>query len=174
MVLSCWSTTILEDVASSSGGLKWFQIDILRRQDVMAKLIKRAESAGYKAIVLTLDMPVVGKRYKNFRFTFTVPPHPNLKEALQSENISMVSPDPENSLHDPSATWDTLIPWVKSITSLRVVLKGILTIEDAKMAVKHGVDGIIVSNHGGRQLHCVPATVTEFPILITKSHNFSP
>jgi (S)-2-hydroxy-acid oxidase len=167
MVLSCWSTTSLEDVASSSTGLKWFQIDILTNRNVMASLIKRAKTVGYKAIVLTLDMPVVGKRYKNFRCTFTVPPHPNLKEALQSENVSMVSPDAKHRLHDPSATWDTLVPWVKSMTSLPVVVKGILTIEDAKLAVKYGVDGIIVSNHGGRQLDCVPATVkTHFRILI--------
>jgi isopentenyl diphosphate isomerase/L-lactate dehydrogenase-like FMN-dependent dehydrogenase len=79
----------------------------------------------------------------------------------------MVSPDAKHRLHDPSATWDTLVPWVKSMTSLPVVVKGILTIEDAKLAVKYGVDGIIVSNHGGRQLDCVPATVkTHFRILI--------
>ena len=161
MVLSCWSTTNLEDVASSSNGLKWFQIDILSKRGVMASLIKRAEASGYKAIVLTVDMPVVGKRYKNFRCTFNVPPHPNLKKALESTNVSIVTPDTEHKLHDSSSTWNTLIPWVKSLTSLPIVLKGILGIQDAKLAVEYGVDGIIVSCHGGRQLDCVPATVIE-------------
>ena len=130
----------------------------------MASLIKRAESSGYKAIVMTVDMPVVGKRYKNFRCTFTVPPHPNLKEALNSRNVSMVSPDNEYALHDASSTWNTLIPWMKSITSLPIVLKGILTIQDAKLAVEYGVDGIILSTHGGRQLDCVPATVYKYKL----------
>jgi (S)-2-hydroxy-acid oxidase len=71
----------------------------------------------------------------------------------------MVTSDSDHEYYDGSSTWGTLIPWVKSITSLPIVVKGILTIPDAKLAVEYGVDGIIVSNHGGRQLDGVPATV---------------
>jgi (S)-2-hydroxy-acid oxidase len=159
MVLSSWSTRRLEDVASCSNGLKWFQIDIITNRSFMASLIKRAEASGYKAIVLTVDTPVLGKRYKNFKSTFSEPHYPNLKEALESTNVSTVSSDIEHEYYDGSSTWNTLIPWVKSITSLPIVLKGILTIPDAKLAVEYGVDGIVVSNHGGRQLDGVPATV---------------
>ncbi|CAB4008745.1 hydroxyacid oxidase 1 [Paramuricea clavata] len=133
----------------------------------MGSLIKRAEATGYKAIVLTVDIPVVGKRYKGFRCTFSVPPHPNLKQALESTNLSKISPDVVDRIHDPSATWDTLIPWVRSMTSLPVVLKGILTIEDAKLAVEYGVDGIIVSNHGGRQLDGALATIEVLPEIVS-------
>ena len=125
----------------------------------MASVIKRAEAAGYKAIVLTVDNVICGKRHDEIRCVFTVPPHPNFKKAFKSMNMSKVGTCNIDKLHDQSATWDAIMPWIKSITSLSVVMKGILTPEDAKLAVKYGVDGIIVSNHGGRQLNGVPATV---------------
>ena len=159
MALSCWSTTSLEDVASSCNGLKWFVLDPLTNRDVMANLIRRAEATGYKAIVLTVDVPVVGKRIDGFGGIITASQFPNVKEAFERENLANVTPDSANRIHNSLATWDVLVPWVKSMTSLPVVLKGILAVDDAKLAVKYGADGIIVSNHGGRQLDGAPATV---------------
>jgi (S)-2-hydroxy-acid oxidase len=159
MALSCWSTTSLEDVASSCNGLKWFVLDPLTNRDVMANLIRRAEATGYKAIVLTVDVPVVGKRIDGFGGIITASQFPNVKEAFERENLANVTPDTANRIHNSLATWDVLVPWVKSMTSLPVVLKGILVVDDAKLAVKYGADGIIVSNHGGRQLDGAPATV---------------
>ncbi|XP_028417939.1 peroxisomal (S)-2-hydroxy-acid oxidase GLO1-like [Dendronephthya gigantea] len=168
MTLSCWSLTRLEDVASGSDGLKWFQTDILGDRNIMASLIRRAEAAGYKAIVLTVDMPICGKRHTQIRYVFTgLPPIPNIKEAFDSKDMLEFGSGSVDKIHDRSATWDTIIPWVKSITSLPVVVKGILTAEDAKLAVKCGVDGIIVSNHGGRQLDCVPATIEVLPSIVS-------
>ncbi|XP_028417187.1 hydroxyacid oxidase 1-like [Dendronephthya gigantea] len=133
----------------------------------MASLIRRAEAAGYKAIVLTVDMPICGKRHTQIRYVFTgLPPIPNIKEAFDSKDMLEFGSGSVDKIHDRSATWDTIIPWVRSITSLPVVVKGILTAEDAKLAVKCGVDGIIVSNHGGRQLDCVPATIEVLPSIV--------
>ena len=162
MALSCWSTNSLEDVASSCNGLKWFVLDPLTNRDVMANLIRRAEATGYKAIVLTVDVPVVGKRIDGFGGIITASQFPNVKEAFERENLANVTPDTANRIHNSLATWDVLVPWVKSMTSLPVVLKGILVVDDAKLAVKYGADGIIVSNHGGRQLDGAPATVDTF------------
>jgi (S)-2-hydroxy-acid oxidase len=159
MALSCWSTTSLEDVASSCNGLKWFVLDPLTNRDVMANLIRRAEATGYKAIVLTVDVPVLGKRIDGFGGIITASQFPNVKEAFERENLANVTPDTANRIHNSLATWDVLVPWVKSMTSLPVVFKGILVVDDAKLAVKYGADGIIVSNHGGRQLDGAPATV---------------
>jgi (S)-2-hydroxy-acid oxidase len=162
MALSCWSTNSLEDVASSCNGLKWFVLDPITNRDVMANIIKRAEATGYKAIVLTVDIPVVGKRYDGFGSKIAASQFLNVKEAFERENVANVTPDTANRIHSSLATWDVTIPWIKSVTSLPVVLKGILVVDDAKLAVKYGADGIIVSNHGGRQLDGAPATVDTF------------
>ncbi|XP_028395423.1 hydroxyacid oxidase 1-like [Dendronephthya gigantea] len=167
MTLSSWSFTSLEDVAANTEGLKWFHTDILVDRNAMASVIRRAEASGYKAIVLTADMPICGKRHNDIRCQFTVPPLPNFKKVFESRNMTKVGPSNIDEVHDPSATWDTVIPWLKSITSLSVVMKGILTGEDAKLAVKYGVDGIIVSNHGGRQLNGVPATIEVLPSIVS-------
>ena len=150
-----WCNTSLEAVAEANGsGLRWLQISIFRNKELVKSLIQRAEKAGYHAIVVTVDQPVVGLRtYGTF-----IPPtnisFPNLGEVPSPLMVE----DVENLL-DPSTTWDD-IDWIKSLTKLPVVLKGILTAEDAAEAVRHGAQGIIVSNHGGRQLDGVLATVS--------------
>ncbi|XP_028390625.1 hydroxyacid oxidase 1-like isoform X2 [Dendronephthya gigantea] len=167
MTLSNFSSIRLEEVASASTGLKWFQLSVLKNRKVMESLVRRAETSGYKAIVLTVDVPTFGKRYKDFRCNFTMPTPPNLKDEFsKSTNDGEFSLDKVNGFLDPSATWDTLIPWIKSVTSLPVVVKGILTAEDAKFAVTYGVNGIVVSSHGGRQLDCVPATIEVLPEIV--------
>jgi (S)-2-hydroxy-acid oxidase len=169
MVLSSGSTTSIEDVGTASGGgLRWFQLYILKNRDLTLELIKRAELSGYKALVVTIDAPVVGKRYADVRNKFFLPPHLvqvnySYKGVLTDPTaVHKGSDSPQHSftcdLFDSTITWKD-IDWVKSVSSLPVVLKGILSSEDALLAVNHGLNGIIVSNHGGRQLDGVPATI---------------
>ena len=165
MGLSIWCNTSLEDVARANGsGLRWLQISIFRNRELTESLIHRAEKAGYNAIVVTVDQPNVGQRaYGTF-----VPPlnisFPNLGDVPTPLMVEDVS-----SLLDPSHTWSD-IDWVRGLTQLPIVLKGILTAEDAIEAVKHDVQGLIVSNHGGRQLDGVLATVSSYSLCLCECH----
>ena len=171
MMLSSWSTTSIEDVAeaSGSGGLRWFQLYVYRDREVTRSLVERAEQAGYKAIVVTVDTPVVGQRLADARNRFSLPPHlhlANFSSTTPQSSLASDSTSEGSSLHkyttemlDPSLTWEG-IDWIRGMTRLPVLLKGILTAEDAREALKHDVQGIVVSNHGGRQLDGVPATVS--------------
>ncbi|XP_065907412.1 2-Hydroxyacid oxidase 1-like isoform X2 [Dysidea avara] len=168
MILSTWSTTSIEEVAQANGsGLRWFQLYVFKDKSVTMDLIKQAERSGYKAIVITVDTPRVGKKLVDDRNRFYLPSHLHRVNATTdtSDNTQSSQEAQESLVHkstqtmlDPKLTWDT-ITWVKSFTKLPVIVKGILTGEDAKLAVQHGVDGIIVSNHGGRQLDGVLATI---------------
>ena len=171
VILSTWSTTPIEEVAQANGsGLRWFQLYVFKDKSMTMDMIQRAEQAGYEALVVTVDSPRVGKRLADDRNKFHLPSHLklanlNIETVHTVQNSLGVQQQPESGLHkytqtmiDPKLTWDT-ITWVKSFTKLPVIVKGILTGEDAKLAVQHGVGGIIVSNHGGRQLDGVLATV---------------
>lgn len=172
MMLSSWSTTSMEEVAAACGrqGLRWFQLYMYKSQKVTTDLIERAERAGYKALVVTVDTPVLGRRLVDARNKFNLPPHLSLANfsALQEDSkeateLVMKTHDSGLSqytkeLIDDSLDWSR-VDWVCRLTRLPVILKGILTGEDAKEAVRHGVKGIVVSNHGARQLDGVPATV---------------
>ncbi|XP_065913038.1 2-Hydroxyacid oxidase 1-like [Dysidea avara] len=150
-------------------GLRWFQLYVFRNKQTTMNLIQRVEQAGYKALVVTVDQPVVGKRLADDRNKYSIPSHLKLvnvnTDGLRSvhnpldtqQSTESVVHQYTHTLMDSKLTWDT-ITWVKSFTKLPVIAKGILTGEDAKLAVQHGVDGIIVSNHGGRQLDGVLAT----------------
>lgn len=175
MMLSSWSTTSIEDVAEASGcGLRWFQLYVYRDRELTKNLILRAERAGYKALVITVDTPVVGQRLVDARNRFNLPPHlclPNFSST--SPQATLVSDQAvEGSflykytvdMIDPSLTWED-IDWIRGLTRLPILIKGILTAEDAQEALKHNVQGIIVSNHGARQLDGVPATVSGVYIL---------
>ena len=164
MTLSSWSTSTIEDVGAASSGLKWFQLYVYKDADITLDLIKRAEKAGFKAIVMTVDTPYLGRRNADVRNKFALPTHLTLAN-YTSTYATGVKSDKDSglatfvaSLINSSLTWD-IIHWLRSVTKLPIVLKGILTAEDARLAVKHGVDGILVSNHGARQLDTVPATV---------------
>jgi len=175
MVLSTWASTSIEEVAQANGsGLRWFQLYVFKDESMTMDLIKRAEQAGYKAIVITVDRPYGGKRMASHRNKFILPSHlkianPNIT-AAQTTAESQQQPGTglysyfQTQIAD-KLTWDT-ITWVKSFTKLPMILKGILTGEDAKLAVQHGVDGIIVSNHGGRQLDGVLATVGSVYLIV--------
>ncbi|XP_065907378.1 2-Hydroxyacid oxidase 1-like isoform X2 [Dysidea avara] len=168
MILSTWSTTSIEEVAQANGsGLRWFQLYVFKDKSVTVDLVQRAEMAGYKAIVITVDTSRVGKKLADDRNRFNLLSHLHRVNATtdtldntqssQEAQESFVYKSTRTML-DPKLTWDT-ITWMKSFTKLPVIVKGILTGEDAKLAVQHGVDGIIVSNHGGRQLDGVLAAI---------------
>ena len=171
MTLSSWATTSMEDVAEASGrGLCWFQLYCLRDVALTEQLVHRAETAGYKAVVITVDTPIVGCRLADTRSGFNLPRHLTLPNfASLKPQAVLVEGSGGSALHryssslmDPSITWAT-VDCLRGLTDLPILLKGILTAEDAEEACRHNVQGIIVSNHGGRQLDGVPATVSRAP-----------
>ncbi|EEC07769.1 glycolate oxidase, putative [Ixodes scapularis] len=163
MILSTLSNTTLEDVAAAApGGLRWFQLYVYKDRDITKDLVKRAENSGYKALVVTVDTPLFGNRIADVKNNFTLP------DGLTVANLKGVGGglDPSSGsglaaygekLLDPSLTWND-IKWLRSITNLKVIAKGVLTAEDARNAVNSGVSGILVSNHGARQLDGVTST----------------
>lgn len=150
MVAATESTATLEEIAAAATGPLWFQLYVYRNRRIAESLVRRAEDAGYRAIVLTVDLPVWARQERAMRSEERRiwPPFGNL--------LGLDDLDPYN------LTWRDLA-WLRSHTSLPIVLKGILAAEDAALAVEHGVAGIVVSNHGGRALDGVPATIEALP-----------
>ncbi|GHG02158.1 alpha-hydroxy-acid oxidizing enzyme [Deinococcus piscis] len=152
MTLSTLSTRTLEDVAAAAQGRWWFQLYLYRDREVSRALVQRAEAAGARALVLTVDAPLVGRREALLRRPLQLPPD------LPLPNVGPRTPGTESLTHmqyfdsllDTALTWRDL-EWLQGITRLPLVLKGILTAEDAALAREHGAH-IWVSNHGGRQL----------------------
>ncbi|RJE26398.1 S-2-hydroxy-acid oxidase [Aspergillus sclerotialis] len=172
MGLSTYSTVSLEDVRREGGANPYaFQLSIVKDRTVSLSWIKRAEAAGYKALFITVDAPVLGRRLnEKSGKKFELPEHlslPNLEPPADKNGRGQKSSAPARSYHtsgrDPSNSWDSVIAWVKANTNLEIWLKGIYTAEDVLLAIHHGLDGVIVSNHGGRQLDGVPATIDALP-----------
>jgi 4-hydroxymandelate oxidase len=150
--LSTMSSRSIEDVAEAApDGVRWFQLYTQADPGRSRALVERAAAAGYSAIVLTVDLPVLGYRQRDrlSAFDVSVVPMGNFGD----EGIGPTHKDPA-----PILTWDDLAT-IRSWSSLPLVLKGILTAEDGRLAAEHGVDAIVVSNHGARQLDRVPAPV---------------
>ncbi|XP_028752174.1 peroxisomal (S)-2-hydroxy-acid oxidase GLO4 isoform X2 [Neltuma alba] len=164
MVLSFMSTCTVEEVASSCNAVRFFQLYVLlsKKRDVTAALVDRAERLGYKALVLTVDVPRLGRREADIRNKMISPKLKNFdglfSTELESDNGSGLEAYANQTL-DASLQWKD-IAWLKSITNLPILIKGVLTGEDAIMAVEVGVAGIVVSNHGARQLDYSPATIS--------------
>ncbi|XP_058079583.1 peroxisomal (S)-2-hydroxyacid oxidase GLO4-like isoform X1 [Magnolia sinica] len=162
MVLSFGSSCTIEEVASSCNAIRFYQLYVCQRRDVSATLVQRAERNGFKAIVLTADTPKLGWRERDIRNKLVVPMSKNLKGLLSVEVNSEGGSKFEafiSQTMDSSLSWKD-IGWLKSITSLPILIKGVLTAEDARMAVDAGVSGVIVSNHGARQLDYAPASIS--------------
>lgn len=167
LVVSSFATTSLEDIARSATGALWFQLYIPADRSLTRDLIQRAEAAGCKALVVTVDTPVLGQREREMRGNFHLPPgmeRVNLKGLGQRETElghfelgGIYTP-----LLDASLTWKA-IDWICSLAKTPVVLKGILSAEDAKLAAEHGAAGVIVSNHGARNLDTTPAAIEALP-----------
>ena len=167
MVVSTIATVSLEDLAAT-GVRRWFQLYVLKDRDLTATLVKRAHAAGYEAIVLTVDTPLLGRRLRDERNSFALPPGIGLAN-LEGSGLPESSGSGLFSFflerHDATLTWDD-IAWLRSLSPLPLVLKGIVTAEDTRLAVDAGVDAIVVSNHGGRQLDGAPATLDVLPEVV--------
>lgn len=185
-ILSSNATTSMEDVMSAltprddSYPAPWFQLYFLYSRDTTKGLIQRAEQAGYEALVLTVDTVVIGNRLSEHHEPFKMPPGlaianlPTIKgggaskgrlllQAKTAAEARKVVEEHSDRLVDAGLEWREVIPWLRSQTKMKIILKGILTSEDALEAVEAGVDAVIVSNHGGRQLDGVPATLEALP-----------
>ncbi|XP_034567697.1 hydroxyacid oxidase 1 [Notolabrus celidotus] len=172
MMLSSWATSTIEEVMSSTTasqcgeGVLWLQLYIYKDRELTLSLVRRAEAAGYKAIFVTVDTPYLGRRWNDMRNHFQLPPHlsmSNFSSASLAFSEKNYGNDSGLAVYvakaiDPTLCWDD-ITWLKKQTHLPVIVKGVLNDEDAVKAVKYGVDGILVSNHGARQLDGVPATL---------------
>lgn len=164
MILSTMSSTRLEDVAAASDGPKWFQLYCYGDPSVTERLVKRAEAAGFEALCLTVDVPRLGRRERDLRHTTAFPSDVAPRNFLGE--IELPAGSDESALQvlvsrllSATVTWDT-VDWLCSLTKMPVVVKGVLTPEDALLALEHGAKGIVVSNHGGRQLDGSPAPIT--------------
>ncbi|KAK1877801.1 Hydroxyacid oxidase 1 [Dissostichus eleginoides] len=153
MMLSSWATSTIEEVMSAmtatGGGVMWLQLYIYRDRELTLSLVRRAEEAAYKAIFVTVDTPYLGRRLDDM-------PSLAFSEGNYG-NDSGLAVYVAKAI-DPTLCWDD-ITWLKKHTHLPVIVKGVLNAEDAVQAVNYGVEGILVSNHGARQLDGVPATL---------------
>ena len=168
-VVSTFATVALEEIARVSAAPLWFQLYVQPDHGFTRDLIQRAEAAGYRVLCVTVDTPILGIRDREKRAGFHLPPgieRANLKAlGTGATKVGHFQEGTIYNLLDPAINWDT-IAWIRSLTKMPVVLKGILTPEDARLAREHGVSGIIVSNHGGRNLDTVPATIEALPAVI--------
>ena len=191
--LSTHSSCSIEEVAAGAPGPLWFQLYVWQNRDLTRSFVERARAAGYRALLLTVDVPVISRRERDLRNGFTVPPRLTARNVLDTVRrvgwIRRVLFGPRLTLAnlvgapgaprtdivtlagvanrqvDPSIAWDDLV-WFRSLWSGPLLLKGVLTAADARRAAEHGVDGLVVSNHGGRQLDGVPATIEALPEIV--------
>jgi 4-hydroxymandelate oxidase len=154
-----------EEIAKTATGPIWLQLYAYRDLGVTQSLVQRAEAAGYKAICLTVDVPLSGRRERDLRNQYFYP-REMLYRNLKGLGVKGLSPDMDDEQLFAFAgreltvalTWNYL-EWLKSATKLPILLKGVLATEDARQAVACGMSGIVVSNHGGRQLDGAPASI---------------
>lgn len=186
MVLSTLASCQIEDVAAAArqggDGPRWFQLYLQPERSLNAELVQRAEAAGYEAIVLTVDAPLHGIRNREQRVGFQLPPGieaVNLRRPQQADDVEGMarrrrSDAEKRAQRGPSAVFDDLMPhaptwrdleWLLATTRLPVIVKGILHPDDAVRAVDLGAAGIVVSNHGGRTLDTLPASLDALPAI---------
>lgn len=190
--LSTMSICSIEDIAQNTSAPFWFQLYMMRDRDAMARMIDRCKAAKCSALVLTLDLQVIGQRHKDLKNGLTAPPRPTLKNILNlatkprwvmgmaqtkrrtfrnlvghvkgvSDMSSLAAWT--NEQFDPRLSWAD-IEWVKRQWGGKLILKGIMVEEDARMAADTGADAIVVSNHGGRQLDGAPSSISALPAIV--------
>ena len=187
--LSTMSICSIEDVASKTSKPFWFQLYVMRDRGFVKALIERAKAAQCSALILTADLQILGQRHKDIKNGLSTPPKPTIKNLLSTLGhprwaLSMLSANRRyfgnivghvsgvsdtSSLSewtakqfDPALTWND-VAWIKEAWDGPLIIKGIMTPEDARLAMESGADAIVVSNHGGRQLDGAPATVEVLP-----------
>jgi 4-hydroxymandelate oxidase len=149
MVVSTTTVDFLEDVAAASDAPKWWQLYVFTDRGLAAETLHRVHAAGFGAVCLTVDFPVSGLRHRDTRNAF------EMAIGLPQDDLVFA----------PDLTWDDLA-WVREHAPLPMLVKGLMTAEDARIAVDHGVEGIVVSNHGARQLDAVAGTITVLPEIV--------
>jgi len=170
LVISSFATTAIEEMARDATGRLWFQLYVQADRAFTRDLVQRAEAAGCQALCITVDTPVLGSREREVRSNFQLPP------GMHRENLKGLGTLASRACHysesaiysiflDPKLTWEG-IDWIQSFTKLPVILKGILAPEDARLAVEHGAAGVLVSNHGARNLDTTPATIEALPAVV--------
>ena len=175
MVLSTNSTTAVEEVARTAKNPLWFQLYVQRDRGFTRELVLRAQAAGCQALCLTVDTPVAGVRNREDRADFRLPPGvelPHLR-GLKVNGVDIsrsgaghlpMGNSIYNAITDPSLAWKD-VEWLSAVVKIPLLLKGVLNPDDADHAVKSGASGIIVSNHGARNLDTVPATIEALPLI---------
>ena len=174
-VASTMATTSLEEIAKTATGPAWFQLYVFKDRGVTRALLQRAEAAGFMAIEVTGDVPVMGRREPDMRNGFHLSPEFTVKnlEALGLGSVPIGDGESGPALYtrccfDADLSWKDL-EWLASQTKLPVLVKGVLRGDDAECALKSGAAGVVVSNHGGRQLDTVPATIQVLPEIVQAS-----
>jgi 4-hydroxymandelate oxidase len=168
MIISSFATTKIEEIARAATQPLWFQLYVQPDREFTRELVARATAAGVRALVLTVDTPVLGARNRETRIGFKLPDGVTRENlvGLDARVASATHRPPEGQIYsavlEPRLTWKD-VDWLRSISKVPVLLKGILDPDDAKHAVESGANGIIVSNHGARNLDTVPATITALP-----------
>lgn len=170
--LSTMSNTAVEAVVQAAQTPVWFQLYVYKDRAASRALIQRAEAAGCEALVLTVDAPVLGRRERDLRNKFHLPAGMTIENMLPQGYEQLPEPPTGSglanyfaSLLDPGLSWRDL-DWVCGETNLPVLIKGIIRADDALRAAEHGVAGIVVSNHGGRQLDTAPAPIAALPHIV--------
>jgi isopentenyl diphosphate isomerase/L-lactate dehydrogenase-like FMN-dependent dehydrogenase len=190
--LSTMSICSIEDIAASTRAPFWFQLYMMRDRDAMAAMIERARAARCSALVLTLDLQVIGQRHKDLKNGLSAPPKPTLRNLLDlmtkprwclgmagtrrrsfgnlvghvkgvSDMSSLAAWT--NEQFDPRLSWPD-VEWVKQRWGGKLILKGLMDVEDARLAADCGVDAIVVSNHGGRQLDGADSSIRALPAIV--------
>ncbi|MEU3498155.1 alpha-hydroxy acid oxidase [Kitasatospora cineracea] len=170
LIVSMFASRTLAEIAAAGSGPLWLQLYWLRQRELLTGLVRRAEEAGFGALVLTVDAPRVGRRLRDVRNGFVLPPGVHAANVAPEAMAASHRAAPDASAierhareqFDSSITWKDLAQ-LRALTTLPLVLKGILTAEDARLALDHGVDAVIVSNHGGRQLDGAVASAQALP-----------
>ena len=192
--LSTMSICSIEDVAQNTSKPFWFQLYVMRDKAYISRLINRAKQAGCSALVLTLDLQIMGQRHKDIKNGLSTPPKPTLANLFNIatkprwafgmlgtprrsfgnivghvdglDNMTNLSAWTATQF-DPSLNWDD-VKWIKDQWDGKLVLKGIMDADDAELAVNSGADALIVSNHGGRQLDGAPASLDVLPEIVDR------
>jgi 4-hydroxymandelate oxidase len=164
-VLSTLSNTPVEQVVAAASGPVWFQLYVYKDRGATEALVRRVEAAGCRALVLTIDAPMLGRRERDVQNRFALPPGLEIANLHATGYAHVPRVDADSGLAayfadllDPGLTWD-VVGWLRSITKLPIVVKGIVRADDAARAAREGAAAIVVSNHGGRQLDVAPATI---------------
>jgi len=172
MTLSSLSTTTIEEVAEATNKTFWFQLYINKQREYTRDLVARAESAGAKALVVTVDTPLWGRRERDVRNGFHLPPGLSAINLVKYQQDGIAKGQSGAGLGqsfawmlDATLQWKDL-DWLASITKLPIIIKGVCRVDDAIKATEYGIKGILVSNHGGRQMDSAPATIDVLPAIV--------